>query len=79
MGTFLSVSCRNNFNRRKNMGFSLVCVEKKVHLKNMFNVSKQLCFFFYRRVNIYYHFQREGAHRVTVQRCLNAVGQHGSQ
>jgi hypothetical protein len=27
------------------MGFSLVCVEKKVHFKNMFNVSKQLCFF----------------------------------
>ena len=46
MGTFLSVSCGNNTNRRKNMGFSLVCVEKeKVHLKNMFNVSKQLCFF----------------------------------
>ena len=46
MGTFLSVSCRNNINRRKNMGFSLVCVEKKkAHLKNMFNVSKQLCCF----------------------------------
>ena len=45
-GTFLSVSCRNNTNRRKNMGFSLVCVEKKRSiLKNMFNVSEQLCFF----------------------------------
>ena len=46
VGTFLSVSCRNNTNRHKNMGFSLECVEKKVHLTNMFNVSKQLCFFF---------------------------------
>ena len=26
----------------KNMGFSLVCVEKKVLIKNMFNVWKQL-------------------------------------
>ena len=44
--TLLSVSCRNNNNRRKNMGFPLVCVEKKkTHLKNMFNVSKQLGFF----------------------------------
>ena len=44
-GTFIFVSCRNDTNRRKNMGFSLVCVEKKVHIRNMFNVSKQLCFF----------------------------------
>ena len=45
VGTFLSVSCRNNTNRRKNMGISQVYVEKNVHLKNMFNVWKQLCFF----------------------------------
>ena len=29
----------------KNGGFTGVCRKKKVHLKNMFNVSKQLCFF----------------------------------
>ena len=44
-GTFISVACRNNTNRRKNMELSLVCVEKKkTHIKNLFNVPKQLFF-----------------------------------
>ena len=70
-GTFLSVSCRNNTNKRKNMGFSLVCVEKK-------KSTLRICLMSRNSFNIYYHFQREGAHRVTVQHCLNTVGQHGS-